>query len=396
MESRGKKTNRVSSAKTRARKKSERDTSYRPTRSSATSGKRSLNQNTSSDLLAMRSNTAKQLDDQQPVKTSMLIESGIVTTQAGEAVMQENILSNLSGIPSYRPVGAIAAFSALGSPMQIETPLGKTALSRVAKYGPISIFANLPPVYPQYEPQSVLRNENAFYVSPQYQAIKRALEVVKFQQVIVTPSLLEESNKEHQKRGKRRALTQHQVMVGEGISERQGSATDYAAATQLFSDTVKWEWLHLVAHMILDKQSQQPENLVVGTAHANTNMLFIESEIAYLAKTYPDGFTLKVRASLIEGTQIAKQIEYQIETPDFTLPLVFDAQTPEQPHLSSREYIHLIVKALVEAHKNKVSPEPDSQLVSSAAVSFPFFQRPADAAAGQVDNNEKKTPTRRR
>lgn len=372
---------------------SQRDASYHLSQSS--SRKRQYAKDSTPNLLAARSNTVSQLDDQQPVKTAMLIESGVITAQVPEAVLQENIVASLSAIPSYRPVGAITAFSAFGSPLQTETPFGKTRLTRSAKYGPISLFSNAP-LFPALPAQQEMKIENDFYTSPQYQAIKKILTDVKFQEVVVTPELLQESSNEHRKRGKRRVVSQQRVMVEEAVSEKQGSATSYVGATQLFSDTLKWEWLHLVAHAILDKQSQQPENLVAGTAHANTDMLFIESEIAYLAQAYPAGFKLQVQATLIEGTHIAKQIEYRIETDDFVLPLVFDAQNPQQPHIAYKDYTHFIVKALVESHKNRSVVSAAVVNPAASSSSFPFFQRPAAPVPVQSEDNPKATPGKSR
>lgn len=370
------------------------DANYHP--SQASSRKRQLEKDSTPNLLAARSNTATQLDDLQPVKTTMLIESGVMTAQVSETSLQENLCANLSIIPSHRPVAAITVFSAMGSPMQTETPAGKTRLSRVAKYGPVSLFSNVSSLFPALPAQRDMKLENDFYASPQYQAIKKIVSDVKFQEVIITPELLQESSREHHKRGKRRVASQQRVMVEEGISEKHGSATNYVEATQLFSDTIKWEWLHLVAHAILDKQSQQPGNLVAGTAHANTDMLFIESEIAYLASAYPEGFTLQVRASLIEGTHIAKQIEYRIETDDFTLPLIFDAQNPQQPHISFKDYMHLTLKALVEAHKYQTALPTSSaaSAAASAATPFVFFQRPEAGGVAQHKDSSKLDPSK--
>lgn len=322
-------------------------------------------ENVRSGLLYARADTKK---GDEPLKTSVLVERNVISAQANEAALSAQMAVQVSIIPSHRPVAAITEYSDIGSPLKMETP-GRTQLIRVAKYGPISMFSNLSsqPVIPAVP---ALQVEAEFYHSEQYKSIRRVMDSVKYQEITVTPELLSESKKEHQSRGSRRAVSQQRVMVESQMNENKGSATQYANATELFDGKMKWEWLHLVAHSILDKRSQQPDNLVAGTAHANTDMLLFESEIAYLAKAYPDGFKLKVKADLIEGTHIAKHIEYRIETKDFTLPIVFDALTTRQPHISYKDYVHAIMKSLVEAHRGVIAQE-----ALTSTSTFPFFSR---------------------
>ncbi len=70
------------------------------------------------------------------------------------------------------------------------------------------------------------------------------------------------------------------------------------ASVGIVLENVKFEWLHLVAHMIAGAMTQNKDNLVAATKHANTDMIFAENELALLLKRYPEGVKLEVTAIL--------------------------------------------------------------------------------------------------
>ncbi len=173
--------------------------------------------------------------------------------------------------------------------------------------------------------------------------------------------MFKKTDLERHKNGYTRSIQQNEILAESGKS-KDGSASKYAMATELFLTNIPWEWLHLIAHEIAGAATQKLENLVGGTKHANTDMMFIESQLRYLAKAYPEGFNLHVKANLMKKTnsdnkseylQIATTIEYNIITPDFTLPFIFNAQNETEPHIAFGKYISAFVKALVQHHQNQ-------------------------------------------
>ena len=85
-----------------------------------------------------------------------------------------------------------------------------------------------------------------------------------------------------------------------------------------------WQWLHLIAFMLLRNEAQQAGNLVGGLKGSNTNMRPIEKMALEFVKQFTS-IQLIVSADLIPGTRIARTIHYKIVTPEFELPFTFDA-----------------------------------------------------------------------
>jgi hypothetical protein len=291
-----------------------------------------------SRLLYFRADTAKTVSDiddghQTPVKTSVLInqQDSMQMDELESAAGQ-----NFSAIPGYRPAQRVTKFSLKGSPLQIVTP-NQTVLDRTNKNGVFYIFSNhAKGPRPQV---SEIKEQSHFFDSSQYQAIKTPKDNTKTQQLVITPEILKHKDKRS---------SQNAELVDEGHSAQEGSATQYAKATELFSNKEFWEWLHLVAFRFIGKDGQHEANLVAGTAYANTDMMFVENLISYFSRAYPEGFLLDVRADLIEGTQIAKEISYLIETKDFVLSFVFNAQNDIKPHILYQEYLNSFGKALLD------------------------------------------------
>jgi len=306
----------------------------------------------------MRSDTRKRFKNEDgeaaELKTSYIIHYGELTTPfSPKSTLSPKIRKRAgNAAESYRPIASKVAFSPSGKAVVVRTP-GKTPLYRQQVLGSISFFSNIKPATPARQKLAV-RPTSEFNESEVCQAIKEANTLLKSQSITITSELLRNTRAENKKANFRRCISQNKVMVNPGTSEKKGSATQYAR--QLLEHpasikNVRWEWLHLIAHAILGGQSQTDENLVAGTAYANTNMMLIESQLHFLAEQYPEGFTLEIKASLKPKTHVAEKIDYYIKTSDFTLPLSFDAQTLIQPQHDFRYYMENFVKELTTACK---------------------------------------------
>ena len=136
---------------------------------------------------------------------------------------------------------------------------------------------------------------------------------------------------------------------------------------------MRWEWLHLVAHLIWAKKSQTSLNLVAGSFGCNTEMLLIESSIPYFAKQYPAGFDLFIHADLIPGSHIATRICYTLKAGALEIPLEFNPLTENDPQRDYGVFFSAVMKALVEEDK-KVTSTPDA---SNAALEGHFYRPPS-------------------
>lgn len=113
-----------------------------------------------------------------------------------------------------------------------------------------------------------------------------------------------------------------------------------------------WHWMHLIAFFMIGKNSQTKENLVAGTKHANFRHLFVELEVPYLLKFFPEGIT--VSGKVIENEHhVAKSMQYNLETDDFTLSFTIDMQSLRSPNQIEGECVHQLVKAVLQRNEEK-------------------------------------------
>ncbi len=325
------------------------DRVYRPRAVNASSHLRA-------DVLAMRCDRSTTIsDNQKPVVTSFLVDSVVIenATVTTPRTLNSNLSAAAKQSDSYRPIKRVLQFNGLGSPVKIRvaSPNKKNShytLTRDAKIGPLSLFSNRQQLSsPEKKIVTKLDAQSEFYQSEQYKNIVKHFAAIKKQKITITEKLLSQTCRENMLSSGR---NQNEVM--------SGKAGEYAAATNLFVKDLKWEWLHLVAHQIAGNESQHPNNLVAGTYHANTLMIFVERELNQLAKRYPQGFTLEIKAHLMskedqgvatgEHLQIGTQLEYRIITPDFNILFPFNVQNPNQPHLDYKHYVHALFTAITE------------------------------------------------
>jgi hypothetical protein len=106
---------------------------------------------------------------------------------------------------------------------------------------------------------------------------------------------------------------------------------------------------------------------VAGTEHANTDMMLVESQLRSLSKRYPEGFTLKVKAHLVEKTNSATQehlqlgtvLDYDIITKDFTIPFNFNLQTEDQAHKTYKDGMKAFFQTIDElTNDTPAQPKP--------------------------------------
>jgi hypothetical protein len=250
--------------------------------------------------------------------------------------------SEIDTTPTKRPIQNLI-FGNNGSPVAAITP-GNSRLPLGEKVGPLYIFNNLPDSTARSVKPCLDMDE--FAKTATYQSVKKILDPIKEQELLITRRLIEDTQSANKKKKKKRS--QNAVMRETGYSSDNASANKYAnALTKTYeAKNIRWEWLHLIAYMILGLKSQDQENLVCGTDYANTEMIFVENELVFLANAYPDGFKLQVTAELIPGTHLASKIHYYITTNDFSCRIDFDSLQANKPLVSSHEYVHALFSAL--------------------------------------------------
>lgn len=298
------------------------------------------------NILGIRATSEQLLINEHKIdnlKTAVLIDKDkfLPDTRFHQSEMLEKALS-------HRPVAKISQKSRVNSPVAVMTPTG-TILPRVARFGVLSLFSNDASAIPiiDLDPITSLIDKEKFYSSESFDSIVEPDKNEKEKHTIVTHKMLEKRRAEDLKNAFRRSVSQNKIMAKDGVPERKGSATDYVYETSLFENDIRWEWLHLVAHMMMGAPSQTSDNLVAGTAFSNTEMMFAEASLNYLARVYPEGFKISVKATLIPETHIAIAIQYLIITPDFTIPLEFNTQTRNKPHVDYQRYFDYLVEQLV-------------------------------------------------
>ncbi len=113
-----------------------------------------------------------------------------------------------------------------------------------------------------------------------------------------------------------------------------------------------WHWMHLIAFFMIGKDSQTKDNLVAGTKHANFRHLFVELEVPYLLKFFPEGITVSGKVTENEH-HVAQSLTYNLETDDFALSFTIDMQSLRRPNQIEGECIHQLVKAVLQRNEEK-------------------------------------------
>ena len=326
------------------------------------------------NLLAIRTETSvKVMDDkgeETDFKIAVLIDKDKLSTPLKS--LEQNILlqqaldERFEKVGLLRPVAEIVETSSIGSPLLVTSPQFKSRLYRVANLGVMSIFSNQKKLPAQTK--MVLDNPQIteeFFASEPYKSVKKITILTKSKELKITPEVLAQTKKDKSATSSRRSKSQSKVMAEEGKSEKKARATDYASQVLGVIPNFRWEWLHLIAHMIQGETSQSDDNLVAGPADTNTWMMLIERAIPDLTEKFPEGFSLKITADLIPSTHIVKKIHYALVMENgFHLPFEFDAQNPHKPHIMMANIISILIDELTSV-KPKVTEEKGLPLPSS-------------------------------
>lgn len=328
-------------------------------------------------------------------KTAVLIDNDVIPENANKENVASSLAKKLETVPGNRPVAKFGspARTPQKRPGSIYTPRG-TKFTREKSYGCILIFSNRDEIEAS-RPQAITNDSSVKEILKEPFA-----ESIKSQEIIVTADLLDAAAKERAAgnvRGRNKIPSQNETMARSSSLKSAASATKIASALGIRSEAGElWEWLHLIAFMIKGRNSQQSENLSGGTQFANTDMIFAEDELVYLAHVLQEEIKLYVESKEV-GCHFAKEIQYKIETKKFTLTFVFDAQTSIQPSLRNQEYIHALVETLIEESAKifrvDSKEQPESNVVLSSAVSptMPtlFFKSQASGQPNKARNNKR-------
>lgn len=344
-----------------------------------------------------------------PLKTASILNTDAIEGLSPERVKRHFVPDTPSNRPIKQVISRITTSpngtETIGSPMAVDTPEG-TRLFKRTDIGLIIEFSNYP--QPDFGPQKILFDKALcidFFNSDTYQNIQTVLKniVQKEQEMIVTEALLQKAKRQLQQNGNQRSISQNALMVAQGVPEKHGSANNYTKAAirhELLADTVKCEWLHLIAYMFKGNAAQDIQNLVAGNTYANTEMMAAEAAAKKLAKYYPQGIELSVIADIIPETHIAKRIYYRIATANFALNFKFNAFSTNKPLVSLASYVKNVVTACLEATEEKkasllqtkkgAAEEKDDNKENSI-VNNSIFRKPAS----QKPHSSKVTTTRK-
>lgn len=300
-----------------------------------------------------------------PYKVAMIVGNNIITKKG---VLLTDIQKNVyAKLPHFRPIDKVE-YDKNGSPITIETPQGSKLFKR-KNLKVVKFFDNYESEANASQIKHQLDAKHEFYQSKQYQQIKNFVDSFKAQQVEITPALYKATDSERRKNNFERDSSQNEQLAKSGKA-KEGSATAYVQETELFVEGMKWEWLHLIPHEVWGKASQDMQNLVAGTEYANTDMILVESQLRSLSKRYPEGFTLKVKAHLVEKINSATQehlqlgtlLDYDIITKDFTIPFKFNLQTEDQAHKTYQDgmkaFFQTIDELTTDTNPTPTQPTP--------------------------------------
>lgn len=284
-----------------------------------------------------------------------------------QAVAKHHIREAVTAIRDGIPLSLnVKERSSTGTPTKVITP-GRTLYHLTKRHGSVLFFSNVPKT--ENKTVTTLDKSNPLYASEPFKDVREYDADTKKKSVTITKKLMQATKRE--KARSTTARQQNPIMAKSGVNASKASAKQYARATGAFPSDQEWEWLHLIAHDILGKISQHKGNLVCGSYHGNTDMIFVEAQVKKLLKRFPNGIDLDVTAHMVKGTQICHQIEYVYRTENFRLPFVFDVQTNIEPHHDHKKYMNAFTSGVLKAvpEKGEEEEEKKSEQVHEAEAS---------------------------
>lgn len=147
----------------------------------------------------------------------------------------------------------------------------------------------------------------------------------------------------------------------------------------------KAEWLHLIDYANIGEKGQCPENLVLGSEEANSQMIIIEE---YIKRILNKNLTAEIEVTAaIWKFHIAYEIQYTLCIPETgtNIEMKFNPFSREKPRPEYIQYLALAEKALA---KNQVVENP---FIKSSAVKnlFTFFKGDSTTEDNNDDSAEK-------
>lgn len=308
-------------------------------------------------------------DEKDPeYKTAVLVDRSVlppgVDVEAAARYLDTILTEEVIG---HRPINVLGspANSPKKRPKYVVSP-GTTKYYREKSYGCMLIYSNkgvkeVSRLQPDLERVDWLKRLQAS--SP---------DCIKMQEILVTSALLEktaEQRKAGYVRGKKGIKNQNSCLAKFGVKAQKASATKIAKKINISQSGELWEWLHLIAFFILGGEAQTHGNLTAGTKPANTDMIFSENLVDYLARFFEEGVKLIVTSEELPNCHLSKKITYRVITPSFELPFVFNSQTSIQPSLRNQSYLDALVSTLLEKTEGLLDKD-DQKLSVKRKLSF--------------------------
>jgi hypothetical protein len=325
-------------------------------------------------------------------KTAMLVSSDILPEGLPQEEFEKELNQKTGEILGSRPIDRYGspAKTPRKRPASVFTP-GGTELSREKDYGLAIIYSN---------GDKLEAVRNPILDAKTSHILKETSADPKEQEIVLTSELIKKMDKQIRlkKRGSKGIPDQNQTMVKKGVNKQKASATKIAELLGVKEKFELWEWLHLIAFMFRGANAQEPTNMSGGTKDANTDMIFAEDAVRYLAYVQEKEVRLIVKSFEYPGTHFAKEIHYTVITKEFTLPFIFNAQTSIQPGRRNSSYIQSLVDTLISQTSSLCSGQARRELkfqepkVSSEPTMPLFFPKPKPQTSSQEPVTKKYRP----
>lgn len=311
-------------------------------------------------ILAMRTSNQKEVEKKPsqytPIRMSAIAQRGFYERNGLSPISTKEKLQDawqtrdehfvaIKSIDSYieRSDGSLV-------PYQLTDEAGKS-LHLTNVMGDLLIYSNLPESYKT--PQKKLIDLEKFKQSEIYDEVVTPNKKRNYKErhLHITHELLEKTKQKIAKQGGKR-LTQQNTVMGDSANSYY-DASDVATHPEKFSK----EWCHLIAYFIWGEKSQFADNMLAGSEHGNTLMMFIEMMLPALAKSYPDGIDINVIGWQMPGSHIATIMHYTVEAKSqWKVAFEMNMQLETKPNINILNYVEGMFSVLHQQKKAIKSP----------------------------------------